>query len=99
MSPRTPVEMRDINRIELFAALRSYGFRLTAECYVCHPEIAGGKPLQFDVMSNRQALADLVVQLREARARQRGGHFVTHANSNSRTRQLVAVSLRDGARA
>ena len=88
------IPFRDINRFELFAALRGYGFKLTVEGYVCHPEIAGGKPLQFALMSNRQALADLVVQLREARARQRGGRFVTHANSNLRTRQLVSAQDR-----
>jgi hypothetical protein len=67
--------------------LRS-GFVVTGRMEIVHPEIANGRPLAFSV-DWRQALADLSIQLREARARKRGSRFVRSNNFDARTRRLV----------
>lgn len=71
--------IRDLDRVSFEAKLRKAGFVWLPARQIGHPEIAGGGPLQFSIGSRRRTLAELTVQLLDARARRRGGRFIRSA--------------------
>lgn len=87
----------DLSRENFHKALRRCGFRVASDRFVSHPEISGGKALACSARKRRQALSDLLIRLREARARKRGGRFVTTTNSDWRVRMWVQLDGMRGA--
>lgn len=82
--------MRDLTFVEFRKMILRRDFKIT-NGVVSHPEIRNGAPLCYSLCSWRQAVQDLTIQLREARANARGSRFVTAANSSARIRGMVAA--------
>lgn len=82
--------MRDLDRLVFRHKVRAMGWTFYPNTWTfLHPDVDRGLPIRVSSRSRREALSELAIVLREARARQRGGRFVHPSRFSKGVRHLV----------